>query len=371
MASLLKRNGVYYAEFYDASEKPAAKRFSLKTRSKAEARQSLTDLERDWQSGAFDPWRDSPDSYNIPSKSIEAIGLADALSAFLRDKTECGRSKATIQNYSAFCGQLVQRVGPRKPLRALTPDDITDFVREAGLAPASRRTRLRHVRAWLRWCEKKGYISESPTKDVAPPPKGEKIPKAVRRADLEAIEEAIRADYRDKRDKRQVQEGEMLWLIPLFGFGLYSGLRSSELARLRWKHVDLDRELIYIYKQKNGLQQTVPLTAPARRILESLEPSEPDAFVFLAPNSNPYERSTDCFKSNAARKFKRYKKAAGIERRITPHGLRHGFCTILAEAGKSAPVIKEAARHSDIATSMRYVHIANEHLKSELDDVFS
>ena len=59
-----------------------------------------------------------------------------------------------------------------------------------------------------------------------------------------------------------------------------------------------------------------------------------------------------------------------IEKTISFHSLRYGFCTRLAEAGKPLQVIKEAARHSDVSTSMIYVHMANEHLKAELDDVF-
>ena len=51
------------------------------------------------------------------------------------------------------------------------------------------------------------------------------------------------------------------------------------------------------------------------------------------------------------------------------HPLRYGFCTRLAEAGKPLHVIKEAARHSDVSTSMVCVHMANEHPKAELDDV--
>jgi site-specific recombinase XerD len=69
--------------------------------------------------------------------------------------------------------------------------------------------------------------------------------------------------------------------------------------------------------------------------------------------------------------FTRYRVEAGIDRPITFHSLRHSFCTMLAEAGKSAIVIKEAARHADVSTSMRYVHIANNHLRAEIDDVFA
>jgi site-specific recombinase XerD len=43
---------------------------------------------------------------------------------------------------------------------------------------------------------------------------------------------------------------------------------------------------------------------------------------------------------------------------------------MLAQAGKPAYVIKAAARHSDIQTSMIYVNLSNEHLRSEMDDAF-
>jgi hypothetical protein len=50
--------------------------------------------------------------------------------------------------------------------------------------------------------------------------------------------------------------------------------------------------------------------------------------------------------------------------------LGHGFCTALAEAGKSSAVTKEAARMADIQTSVRYVNVINEASKKEVEDVF-
>jgi integrase len=370
MASLFDRNGTYYAEFYDAHRAPKGKRISLRTRRKREARKRIVELERDWERGVFDPWTDNPRTYKEKHVQERDLTLADALSAFIQEKQAQGRARSTITNYQTFCGGLIKRVGAQKPLSKLAVADVQAYVNDDSIARASRRTRYRHVKAWLRWCVRKDFVDEAATKDIAPPARAERMPKAVRPDDLEAIEEAIRDDYRKKRASGGAKEGELLWLIPLLWFGLYSGLRSSELGRLRWKHIDFGRSLIYIYQQKNARQQTIPLTAPARQVLEDLPRCEPEAFVFLAPGSDSYERSIGCFKRNLARKFKRYRLKAGIERPLTPHGLRHGFCTLLAEAGKSAIIIKEAARHADISTSMRYVHMANEHLKAELDDVF-
>lgn len=81
-------------------------------------------------------------------------------------------------------------------------------------------------------------------------------------------------------------------------------------------------------------------------------------------------RRVDTWRDLISRKSRAYRDAAGIDCPITLHGLRHGFCTMLAKAGKSAVVIKELARHRSIETSMRYVHMAQRHLRSEIDSVF-
>ena len=70
-----------------------------------------------------------------------------------------------------------------------------------------------------------------------------------------------------------------------------------------------------------------------------------------------------------AKAFRRARIRAGIERPLTVHSLRHGFCTRLAEAGLPAYVIKDAARHADVQTSMIYVSLTNRSLRSHLESV--
>ena len=132
--------------------------------------------------------------------------------------------------------------------------------------------------------------------------------------------------------------------------------------------MDLDKGLIYLWKQKSGRQQTIPLTGKARGVLG--ERGEPDHYVFKSPACHPSKRSVRRFVEGTSKAFREARDEAKITRPISVHGLRHGFCSMLAEAGKSAIVIKEAARHADISTSMQYVHMANQRLKEELDEVF-
>lgn len=60
---------------------------------------------------------------------------------------------------------------------------------------------------------------------------------------------------------------------------------------------------------------------------------------------------------------RRIANECGINRRITPHTLRHTFATRIASQGKNLFALKEFLGHQSIATTERYVHVTSEHLR--------
>lgn len=371
MAAIIQRRGIYYAQFFDRTRTPQRKRISLKTTRKDHARRRLAKLEHDAERGRFDPWTDDPDTYDKPQpKPTKPSTLQEAQDAFLTRKRRDGRSENTLRTYREIISLFADAAGAATQLRDLSPDALNAFIRAEGVSKATQHKRFGHLRTFLRWCIKHDLLEENPLDAVEPPQKPHKLPKAVTRGELAMICDALRGDYQEKLAAGLVQEGEMIWRIPLFRFAFYTGMRASELARLRWRDVDFEKRLIYIRKQKNRKEQTIPLNRRAADVLRDVPHGYQDDYVFRSPRFTGTQRANRNFAERASEAFRRARKDAGITRPISFHGLRHGFCTALAEAGKSAPIIKEAARHADISTTMRYVHIANERLKAELDDVF-
>ncbi|HEX9951779.1 MAG TPA: tyrosine-type recombinase/integrase [Rubricoccaceae bacterium] len=351
MASLLCRSGNYYATFADSRRTPAQRRLSLHTTNKRAAERMLRRLADGYSEGAFDPWVHTPADFLAPEREPEPQKLGPALALYFARK---GLAASTERSYRSRLGRFVASVGEGRPLAAVTRAEVQAWI-DASLDPLTAESDLTAIKSFFRFCRDAEWTKADPAGRVAKPKAPPRLPRAVEDDELGALLAAIRPGR--------------VWCRPVFEFAALTGLRCSELARLQWEDVDFTHRLLRIETQKNGLAQTQPISRTAAALLDSLE--RRGQYVFTSPAEvKEGERNVMAWAAQIQRTFRLAKEKAGIRRRITPHGLRHRYCTKLAEAGANAFTIQAAARHSDVQTSARYVSISNQKLSAELDAVF-
>ena len=127
-----------------------------------------------------------------------------------------------------------------------------------------------------------------------------------------------------------------------------TGLRLGELLGLTWDRVDLSRGVIRLEQTKSGRRREVPLNDASYRAFVSLNPKD-DGRVFQT-------RYIKTAYNNAA-------TAAKLED-ITFHTLRHTFASWAVMRGVSLKELQELLGHATLAMTMRYAHLAPEHLRT-------
>jgi len=147
-----------------------------------------------------------------------------------------------------------------------------------------------------------------------------------------------------------------------------TGMRRAELARLKVSDIDSARMVIHIRQGKGGKDRDVTLSP---RLLEILRDywkwRKPQVYLFpslLRPR--PDKPITDKTIWYAVREAAR---RAGIQKKITPHTLRHSWATHLLERGTDLKTIQVLLGHVDLEATTIYLHLSQRHLQSMTNPV--
>ena len=161
-------------------------------------------------------------------------------------------------------------------------------------------------------------------------------------------------------------------------FGLYLGQRLSDLAKLRWRAVNLDSGEIAFTTRKTGRRMVLPLMQPLADYLASLPvDDDPDAFIFpRAANanhtgtlSNRFRDILVCAGLVEARSHKGTGKGRSHARQtseISFHSLRHSAVTLLKAHGVNDAMAREIVGHESAAVSRQYTHLSTADLRNAM-----
>ena len=143
------------------------------------------------------------------------------------------------------------------------------------------------------------------------------------------------------------------------GVAYGAGLRVSEVANLKVSDIDSERMVLRV-DQGKGRKDRNGMLSP--RLLELLQEwwlvGQPTTWLF--PGRDPLLPITT---RQLYRVVRDTAAAVGIEKRVSPHTLRHSFATHLLEQGVDIRVIQVALGHSKLDTTARYAHVASKVLR--------
>lgn len=158
-----------------------------------------------------------------------------------------------------------------------------------------------------------------------------------------------------------------------FLFSCYTGLRLSDILRLRLRDLKLfSRRLwIDIMSKKRGNHLLVPLSRCAQRVighraggyLSSLRHGDPDTM----PQGDSILFGELPSPTTIRIHIKRWCEEAGIGRRVCFHSARHTFATSLVDAGVDLYIVAELLGHRSVRTSCVYARVPERRMREEME----
>ena len=240
---------------------------------------------------------------------------------------------------------------------AVTPKLLRDFVfslKDLGLAPTTIRRQVSAIRTYYAFLMGEGEVERDPSERVEVPRLGRTLPEVLSVAEVEALLAAPGVDeplaWRDRT---------------LLELSYGAGLRVSEACGLARADFLPDDALVRVMG-KGGKERLVPIGRPVIGVvsvyLHTLRPEldrgRGEHRLLLNARGRPLSRV------GAWGIVRKWADAAGIEKRVTPHTLRHSFATHLLEGGADLRAVQEMLGHADLSTTQLYTHVDREYLRS-------
>ena len=235
-------------------------------------------------------------------------------------------------------------------------EDISKFISSEKKRKVSDRTIAREVvavRQFYKFLKKENKLKDNPTEKIETPDIGREIP------DFLTIDEVNQ--FFSSLDEEKVFELRDKCIFEI----LYSsGLRISEACNLRVEDIDR-KEFIIIVSGKGDKQRLVPFGEKTLDILNKyLSISRPrilkgkdSNYLFVSNKGGGINRKS------VWRLLNVYIARTNINKKVTPHTLRHSFATHLIENQADLKSVQQLLGHIDISTTQIYTHLAKNKLR--------
>lgn len=285
--------------------------------------------------------------------------LSPHIDSFLNMVTvERGLAWNTLEAYSRDLNRLADFLRAREiksweESQAVHLRSYLSWLRGRGLSVSSIARNVVALRQFYRFLEKEEIIEENPTPSFFLHKASRKLPHILSRDDVrKLLTQPSALTPLGLRDQAMIEL--------LYG----TGVRVSEIVSLQTHQISLPGNYLTV-RGKGAKVRMVPFGQWAREsLLRYLREVRPKLLKGRATSILFLTRSGKALTRQGFWKLiRRYALAAGIEKRVTPHTLRHSFATHLLEGGADLRSVQSMLGHSDISTTQIYTHLDRTHLK--------
>lgn len=230
------------------------------------------------------------------------------------------------------------------------------FLQKEEKSSATIARSIASIRCFYQYLLNNGQVLKDPTINIQSPKKVKKLPDILTVEEVEKfLNQPVVDTPKGMRDKAML---ELLYA---------SGVKVSELIGLKLEDIHLKMNFLYCGKDTSS-ERIVPIGTISTRILEEyinkhrneLIKSKDEKLLFV--NYYGYKLTRQGF----WKIVKHYTKQAGIDKKITPHTLRHSFAVHLLQNGADLKSVQEMLGHSDISTTQIYTLMS----KTKINEVY-
>ena len=282
--------------------------------------------------------------------------MDDPVSSFLGYlAVERGASPHTLRNYAADLGELAEFLHrERSSLAAADARLIRAYLawlHQRRLAKATIARRLASARSCFRFLARRGVIEQNPTRQVRSPRLPRRLPSFLPKDESkDLLDRPAGTTEAARRDHALL---EVLYA---------TGIRVAECCGLDCDDLDRSQGTARVLG-KGDKERVVPVGDIALAALERYLAVRRRAARPLFTN----RRGGRLTPRSVHRIVGRQARLSGLDRRVTPHTLRHTFATHMLGEGADLRLIQELLGHSRLSTTQRYTHVSPEHLMKVYD----
>lgn len=255
-------------------------------------------------------------------------------------------SKDTIKTYRPVINKFIDFAGDidASAITIKVIDSYAEYLFSLGTSPRTMQNKLAIIRSFVRFLYAKEY------NDLRP--ESVEMPRRVIATEMvyltedeaEALKQAARKNKRD---------------YALICTILSSGIRVSEACNLQVG--DIMKTTLVVKHGKGNKTRCTFISLQAKLAIDRLNISE--GHIFRNQFGEPFSRM------GVLNIVKKYAKAAGIKKKVGVHTLRHTFATLYLENGGRIEDLQQLLGHTNISTTLIYLHFSNSHLKNAYETV--